>query len=572
MKVSSMKIQMVMLGLALHVVPVQAAEQGPKRIVHAKTAMAASGDAQVTAAMVKVMKNGGNAMDAVLTAVPLQTVIQPQMVTLAGGMSLLYYEAKTGKYFHLDAELDHTKDATTAAGWISYTAAGGDRLPDTSGKRIGVPGMVAGMDAAAARFGTLRWASYFQPAIELAEGGFPMYSFLYGEMAGLALPRLAAYPSGRAEFLQQGYVPPVGTIMRRPNLAATMRHIAAEGPGYAYTGQWARNFVDAVRRTGGGISLEEMAEYKPRWGEPTRSTFKKWEIIGAPPPSTAGVLVGMTLNILEAYGLDKHARYTESAETLEMLRRAFAFAEAATDEMVRDPLSYEVPTDQLLSKDYARTLYSLAASSMPKALPAAVSGGVSRASGMELAARFLPDDPHVPDTDHIVAVDKDGNVASLTHSVYGSTFGTGLVVDGIVANSGNTFPGTTKGAGRRVVSSFPPTIVARDGKPELTLGSPGLAARAVAFALINLLGYDMSLENAIDAPRFYGAQNGTTMLIESRFPPALIEELRSRYSVVTAPAPPHYSGMGSVQAIQRRPDGSLIGIADPRRVGAAAGY
>lgn len=567
-----MKIHAVMLGLVLHAVPVQAAEQGPKRAVRAKTAMAASGDAQVTDAMVKVMKSGGNAMDAVLTAVPMQTVIQPQMVTLAGGMSLLYYEAKTGKYYHLDAELDHTRDGTTATGWISYTAAGGDRLPDTSGKRIGVPGIVAGMDAAAARFGTLGWASYFKPAIDLAEGGFPMYSFLYGEMAGLALPRLAAYPSGRAEFLRQGYVPPVGTVVHRPNLATTMRHIAAEGPGYAYTGQWARNFVDAVRKTGGGISLEELAEYKPRWGEPTRSTFRDWEIIGAPPPSTAGVLIGMTLNILEAHGLDSHPRYTESAQTLEILRRAFAFAEAATDEMVRDPLSYDVPTDKLLSKDYARTLYDLAASSMPKVQPAAVARRAPPSSAMEVAARFLPDDPHVTDTDHIVAVDKDGNVASLTHSVYGSTFGTGLVVDGIVVNSGNTFPGTTKGAGRRVVSSFPPTIVARDGKPELTLGSPGLAARAVAFALINLLGYDMTLEEAIDAPRFYGAQSGTTMLIESRFPPALIEELRARFGVVTASAPPHYSGMGSVQAIQLRRDGSLIGIADPRRVGTAAGY
>ncbi len=544
-----------------------AEEQGAKPAVHASTAMASSSNATVTRAMVEVMRRGGNAADAVLTAIPMQGVIEPQMVTLACGVSILYYEAKSGTYYYLDAELDHTRDALTSSGCTSYTSAA-STIPETSGRRIAVPGTVAGMKAAADRFGTLRWADYFQPAIALATDGYPMYSFLYGEMAEAALGRLAVYPSGRDEYLPNGYVPPVGTIVKHPKLAQSMRRIAAEGPAYIYSGEWAQHFVAAVHETDGGITAAELAAYQPRWEEPVRSTYKNYQIIGAPPPSTAGTLIGLVMNVLEPYDLKAHGHYTKSAESLEMIRRAFGAAETATDEFVRDPLTYNVPTELLLSKDYARMIFAQAAASLPKAPRTAAVA----ASGPELSQSFATHDGHSTDTDHLVAVDKDGNMASVTHSVYGSTFATGLVVDGIAMNSGNNFPGNTAGPGRRVISPFPPTMVAKDGKPWLTIGSPGLASRAIAITLINLLGYDMTLEQAVDAPRFMGSQVGVPMAIESRVDPSVRDELKSVYGVSVRTTTPYNWHFGSIQAIQRQPDGSLLGVADPRRVGLAAGY
>lgn len=566
MKTSVTLMLLASTGVALGAA--SAAEQGAKPAVHAASAMASSSNALVTNAMVDVMRKGGNALDAVLTAVPMQTVIEPQMTTLAGGLSILYYEAKSGKYFYLDAELDHTKDALVTPGWTLYTGSGSP-IPETSGKRVAVPGTVAGMKAAADRFGTRKWADYFQPAIALADQGYPMYSFLYGEMADAALGRLAAYPSGREEYLPDGYVPPVGTTVKHPKLAAAMRRIAAEGPSYIYTGEWARHLIAAVHETDGGITAEDLAAYRVRWEEPVHSTYKNYEVIGAPPPSTAGTLIGMILNVLEPYDLKAHGYYGQSAESFEMIRRAFGAAEHATDEFVRDPLTYRVPTDLLLSKDYAKMVFAQVSGSVP--LPTNV---VARASDdkLELTQSFATHDRHSTDTDHLVAIDKDGNMVSATHSVYGSTFATGLVVDGIAMNSGNNFPGNTAGPGRRTVSPFPPTMVAQNGKPWLAIGSPGLASRAIAITLVNLLGYDLPLEKAVDAPRFSGSEVGSPVVIESRVDQSVRDQLKTVYGLTVRTTTPYNWHFGSIQAIQRQPDGSLLGVADPRRAGLAAGY
>jgi gamma-glutamyltranspeptidase/glutathione hydrolase len=559
---------LMLLSLSVASVPAGAEEQGPKPAVRAPSAMASSSNAAVTSAMVEVMRNGGNALDAVLTAVPMQGVIEPQMTTLAGGLSILYYEAKSGKYYYLDAELDHTKDAVVSSGWTSYTGSG-SAIPETSGKRVAVPGTVAGMKTAADRFGTRKWADYFQPAIALAEQGYPMYSFLYSEMAEAALGRLAAYPSGREEYLPNGYVPPVGTIVRHPKLAQAMRRIAAEGPAYIYTGEWAQHLVAAVHETDGGLTAADLAAYRTRWEEPVRSTYKEYEVIGAPPPSTAGTLIGMILNILEPYDLKSHGYYGRSAESFEMIRRAFGAAEHATDEFVRDPLTYNVPTSLLLSKEYAKLIFAQASGSTPIAPAGAVAASNDK---LELTQSFAAHDRHSTDTDHLVAVDKDGNMVSATHSVYGSTFATGLVVDGIAMNSGNNFPGNTAGPGHRVVSPFPPTMVAKRGKAWMAIGSPGLASRAIAITLINALGYELSLEQAVDAPRFSGSEVGVPVAIESRVDQAVRDRLKTVYGVTVRTTTPYNWHFGSIQAIQRQPDGSLLGVADPRRAGLAAGY
>ncbi|MFE9206581.1 gamma-glutamyltransferase family protein [Micromonospora sp. NPDC007230] len=541
--------------------PVAAAlEQGAKPVAHGREAMVSAMHPTVADAMAEVLRRGGNAMDAVLTAVPLQGVLEPQMTTLAGGMSVLYYDATRRRYEYVDGELDHTTDAPpVAATWDHYVRVD-DALDPGDGRRVGVPGTPAGMYEAMRRHGSLGWADYFAPAIHAAEHGFPMYSFLYGETFGAA-GRLSTHPSGRAEFLPGGRVPPVGERMVRPALAETMRRIAADGPEHVYRGTWARRFVEAVRATGGTVTEHDLAGYTARVLEPLRTPFRGEEVVAAPPPSAAGVLISLVLRVLEHFDLPALGHYTREAEALEVLRRAVAFGEFFTERFVRDPLSYHVPVGDLLADGFTAGLAALIRGSSRREL--AAPGAVATPSAAEL---------HAGNTDHVVAVDAAGNMASLTHTVYGTTFGTGLVVDGIHVNSGNGFPGTGNGPGRRVLSPFPPTMVARDGVPRLVLGSPGLSARAVAIVLANHLGYGLPLAEAIDQPRFQGAQVDQPFTVEARIAPSVLTELADRYGADVRVTTPYYWHFGAVHAIEVDADGTRHGHADPRRPGRAAGW
>lgn len=540
-------------------------DQGRKPVAVADTAMVSSSHPVVTDAMLNVLRNGGNAVDAAITAVILQTVIEPQMTTLAGSMAMVYYEAETGKLYHLDGKVDHTREnapTTLGSTWIQRGEPAG--VPDTDGRRIAVPGIVAGLHAAAERFGSLQWADYFSPAISTAEQGFPMYSFLYGEMAEAAQGRLSAYPSGRAEYLPKGYVPPVGTLVTRPRLAESMKKLAERGPDYFYKGEWAQKFVTAARNLGSGITLEELAGYRARWEEPLRTTFRGYEIIGAPPPATGGTLIAMVLNNLEPFDLASMPPPAQSARSFALVRKAFTLADFNSEAFVRDPLGFNVPIDTLLSKELGAMSAKLIDASWPKSAPAAKTSAIT----IDAAK---PEELIAMNTNHLVAVDGKGNWVSLTHTVNGGTFAIGLVVDGIQTNAANAFPGTNLGNGRRAPGPFPPTIIMKDNKPYLAIGSPGLSSRAVAQVLVNHLGFGMDLTAAIEAPRFSGSLPGKPTVIESRLAPGVMQELAAYDIPVKASAPFDWH-MGSIHAIQRGADGRLHGYADLRRGGIAAGY
>ena len=550
----------------------QRAEQGPKESATAPEAMASSSHPRVTRAILDVLRDGGNAVDAMLTAIPLQHVIEPQMSTLAGGMGGLIYWAETGELIYLDAELDHTANAPAARSMARPAGIG-----ITSGKRIGVPGTVPGLAAAAERYGTRAWKDYFGPAIEAADDGFPMYSFLYGEMYD-AFERLGAHPASRQKWMPNGFLRPVGDRVRQPVLAATLRRLASDGPEFFTEGEWAERFVGEVNRTGGEITLAELAGYRVRWVEPLQFDYRGHRMAGAPPASTAGVLNGMIFNILEQSDLRALGHYTESAESLMLIRKAYEQAEAFTTTFIGDPEAMDVPVEKLLSKDLGRQLAELidAGGVKPDVHGRAVAAKTTPAAAPLVKESYAAEGnrPHIfSDTNHLVIVDKDGNWVSMTHTVYGDTFGTGLTVDGVGVNSGNTFPGFGRGSGRRVITPFPALMVLKDdGEPWLALGSPGLSSRAVALTLINLLGYGMSPYDAVDAPRFQGYGRYDPLQVESRIPPSVLDVLESQGVQIQLSAPYNWH-MGSIQLVLRDPDsGTLRGVADPRRAGYVAGY
>jgi len=544
-------------------------EQGPKAIATGRRAMVSTSHPAVTEAAVAVLRAGGNAVDAMLTAMPLQMVLEPQMSTLAGGFAMLHWDAATRRASYLNANLDHPT---------------GGAIPERNGKetdgaRIGVPGTVAGMRAAAERFGTRPWASYFAPAIQAATDGFPMYSFLYGEMAS-AYSRLTYYPSGRERYTPTGYLTPVGGTYRQPALADTLARIAADdGPEWFQAGAFAGEFAAAVRETGGTMTTDDFAAYAPHWDEPLPFRAYGTEMIGAPPPETGGLFVGFTLGLLERLGLGPEP-WRDSPRALALIARALAEADVMISRYCADPVAFGVPTDLLLSAEYLEMQARLLEASMPKV---DLSDPTQAADAPPPVA---PDatDPAKTDSNHLVIVDEAGNWVTMLHTVYGSPFGTGLCVRGVGVNTGNGFAGVNIGPGRRIVTPLTPVLALRDGVPWLALGTPSYPPPYIALVLLNMLAYGMDPQAAIEAPRFRidptqpgakGLRTGWTagtLTAETRIPAETLEGLR-RLGLAVAPLGDFNWHVGSVHLVARdTATGELRGYADSRRCGYAAGY
>ena len=544
-------------------------EQGRKSLTTGSKAMVSTSHPLVTQAALDVLRAGGNAVDAMLTAMPLQHVVEPQMSTIAGGFAMLFWEAATGRSYLLNAELDHPRGAPMPRGY----PASEHGVAETSGQRIAVPGTVVGMRAAAERFGTRSWDSYFAPAIAAAEDGFPMYSFLYGEMA-VGCDRLTHFESGRERYTPDGFLPPVGSIYRQPQLATTLRRIAEpDGADWFQRGKFARDFVDAVRTTGGHISVDDLADYEARWDDPLRYRFGDDALLGGYPPVNGGLYTGYVLGVLERVGLDPSKPWIDSPGAMATIARILGAADELIGRNCQDPRSIPVPIDLILSPEFLELQARLISASVPHA-----DLSLARASGESVRP-----DPHAAgstDSNHIVIVDEAGNWLTMLHTVYGTPFGTGMVVRGVGVNSGNGFAGLPVGPGRRIVTPLTPVLVLRDGRPWLGVGTPGTANQTIALLLVNILHYGMSLESAIDAPRFRmlapdGPRRGWDigkLAHEDRIPVETLQGL-AHMGIETHSLGRYNWHSGSVQAVQRDfSSGELTGATDPRRAGQADGY
>ncbi len=542
-----------------------APEQGPKQLAHGANGMVSTSHPLVTAVACQVLEDGGNAVDALLTAMPVQHVVEPQMSTPAGGFGVLYREAATGETIYLNANIDRA----------SHSVVAGDSVPFTSGQRIAVPGAVRGMQALVERYGTRDWASYFEPAIRVAAEGFPMYSFLYGEMADAFL-RINHHPSGRDQYAPDGFLVPAGETFKLPKFARALERLAeADGPEWFQTGVFAERFVDAVQRTGGRITLEDLAEYEVRWDEPLAFSAFGVDMLGGPPPEYGPAYAAVGLGILERCGFEPGTDWRADARAVVLIARALAVADEYVARLLLDPVGFDVPVDVLLSDAFLQSQADLILGSFPKA-----DLSPERPSATAYPRDGITDTAHT-DSNHITIVDAEGNWLTMLHTVFGTPFGTGLVVDGISVNSGNIVPfaGTSRGAGRRISTPLPPVFALRNGEPWLGLGSPGASCHAVSQVLINMLAGGMSLYEAIDAPRFRLHRNDAghagwrlgTLDIETRLPAQTVEGLE-RYGIDLAPLGDYNWHMGSIQAVMRDEEsGELVGSADPRRAGHARG-
>ena len=537
--------------------PLDAAlNQGPKQEAVGERVMVATQLPSATNAALRVLREGGNAVDAAITATFVQNVVDYHQVSLFGAMTGLYYEAKTGRYYAFNA-------------YGERPFAGRSTHGDP--QKVSIAGKVRALEQLAKRFGTRSWRSYIEPAIQIANAGVVMTSFMYGINYYLweRDELLRNSEAARAFYMPDGHLVPVGRRWKMPQLAKTLRRVADEGADYLYTGEWAKKFVVEATKRGGRVSLEDLAEYEVMWLEPVRFTYRGYEIVTEPPPVAGGLVLGYNLNVLENFDLKDIGHYANSPETLEIIARTFGRVENEIRWAIGDPRSFNVPVNLWLSKEYGRMGAQFVRNSGVRVDMAA----------SEVPAAFSVEtiDPFRDDSNHNVIVDGDGNWITYLHTGHGGM--PGVFIDGIKA-TGSSRWSQTSGAGRRFSTHVTATFVVKNDKPWMALGSPGSPSMPVTEVLISMFDFGMKPQEAVDAPRFWAYRdrgqerdfgNVVFLQIESRLSPSLRSALASR-GVRIQDLGPYNWHTGSIQLVWRDGAGKLHGVTDPRRLGNVAGF
>ncbi|MCL4845394.1 MAG: gamma-glutamyltransferase [Acidobacteria bacterium] len=537
--------------------------QGPKAVAEGDRVMVSTQLPAATKAALDVLRDGGNAVDAAIAATLVQCVIDFHQTSLFGSMTGIYYEAKTGRFHAFNAYAERPRS--------DRPGGQGDAM------KVAIAGKVRALDQLRERWGTRPWASYFGPAIETAEQGFVMTSFMfasnYADWAGSEWIR--GNPAAREVFMPDGHLVPVGGTWKMPALATTLRRLAQEGPEYMHSGEWAQKFVAEAGKRGGRVTLDDLKEYEVMWLEPLRFTYRGHEIVTEPPPVAGGSMLGYNLTILEQFDLARSGHYAESLDTLEIIARTFGRVENEVRYSMGDPRGQHVPTSIWLSKDYGRLGAEVIRQTMPKVslAPATTTAAV----GAE-AALDDPINPYHDDSNHNVIVDAEGNWISYLHTMHGGA--PDMFIDGVRVIGSGRWAQTT-GPGRRTHTAIAATFVLKDGKPWLSIGSPGLPAMPVTVTLLNVLDFGLSPDRAADAPRFWAYRdrgpsrdfgNLPVLEIESRISDEVRAGLRGR-GIQVRDLGPYNWNTGSMQIVWRDlQTGKLRGATDPRRLGHAEGY
>jgi gamma-glutamyltranspeptidase / glutathione hydrolase len=508
--------------------------------VQAPRAMVASVHPLASRAGVQMMKAGGNAVDAAVAVGFALAVVYPQAGNLGGGGFMLVRRADGKTHF-----IDYREKAPAAASANMYLDARGDVIADASivgYKAIGVPGSVAGMVYAEKKYGKLSLERVMAPAIKLAEEGFALVA---EDARDLREDKpLGQFPESRRIFQRDGNFYQAGEILKQPDLARTLKRIAGN-PDDFYHGAMARELAAAMQKGGGLITAEDLANYQVKERETVRGTYRGYEIISAPPPSSGGITMIETLNILEGYDLARPGGRSALAMhlTVEAFRRAFL----DRAEFLGDPDFSKIPVAQLIDKRYGAAWResidpSHASASKDLRRPAIFSqleqyAALHSRPGVQPGA--LAEPSH---TTHYSVVDPDGNAVAVTTTL-NDDFGSRVTAEGLgfllndemddfAAKQGvpNMFgliqgPANAIGPGKRPLSAMAPTIVLKDGNLFLVLGSPGgpRIITTVANILSGVVDYGMNIQEAVNAPRFHHQWLPDVISVEQGFSPASVK-------------------------------------------------
>jgi gamma-glutamyltranspeptidase/glutathione hydrolase len=476
--------------------------------VRAKNGMVASQHELASKIGVDVLKKGGNAVDAAVAVALALAVVYPEAGNLGGGgfMVIRFKDGRT-------TAIDYREMAPAAATRDVFVDKNGELIRGEGGSTVGyraagVPGTPAGLDLAFQKYGSkkITWKELVEPSRLLAQNGYVLTHRL-AELFKSYKSTLEKYEDSKRIFLNNGKMFQEGDTLKQPELAATLARMQKLGANEFYTGQTARLIADDMKRNNGLITLEDLKNYVAKERAPLRGTYRGHEIITMPPPSSGGIVMLQVLNMLENYDLRKLGY--NSAQKYHILAEAMRRSFADRAEFMADPDFAEVPTAQLIDKNYAKARAgSINLTSATKSADVKA-GEIKIAEGTE--------------TTHFTVVDSDGNIVSNTYTIndlYGSRVtakGTGVLLndemDDFAARPGkpNLF-GLIQGERnavqpkKRPLSSMTPTIVLRkDGSPWFALGARGgpRIISAVLQSVINMIDYDMNIQEALDAPRIH---------------------------------------------------------------------
>ena len=555
----------------------------PLRPTHAPHAIVTSIHELASRAGVEVLRSGGNAVDAAVATGFALAVVHPQAGNLGGGGFLLLRNAGGKTRF-----IDFREKAPAAATENMYLDAHGNVIPDSSKdssvvgyKSVGVPGTVAGLVYAEKQYGKLSLGKVIAPAIKLARDGFPL---AYEDTQALKEDEyLAQFPESKRIFQRDGNYYRPGELLKQPELARTLDRIA-KNPDEFYHGAMARELAAAIHKGGGLITTADLAAYEVKEREPIRGSYRGFDIISAPPPSSGGVALVEILNILEGFDLAKLGNRSAAAIHLEAEAFRRAFYDRA--EFMGDPDFAKVPVAQLIDKKYAaawRDSIDLNHASVSKDLKRP-----PIFNELERVAQSRPTAIREPEnTTHYSVVDAEGNAVAVTTTLndsFGSRVtaaGLGFLLndemDDFAAKQGvpNNYgliqgPANAIGPGKRPLSAMTPTIVLKDGKLFLVLGSPGgpTITTTVANVLIGVVDFSLDIQEAVNAPRFHHQWLPDEILVEDRLSPDTMNLLHSKGHKLNVR---HFWGDGECIMVDPK-TGERLGASDGRNNGKAVGY
>jgi gamma-glutamyltranspeptidase/glutathione hydrolase len=505
---------------------------------------------------VQMLERGGNAVDAAIAANAVMALVEPHYNGIGGDLFAIYYEARTGKLYGLNA-----------GGWAPagltpefLKAKGIVRMPGGGIHSVTVPGAVAGWDAMRARFGKLPMADLLAPAIFYADDGFPVTDVIADHWAGGAA-RLAADPLAAETFLPNGRAPRAGEVFRNTRLAGTLRLIAQKGAAGFYEGKTAEAIVAVSRVKGGAMTLADLKDYKPEWVDPISTTYRGWTVYELP-PNTQGIAALIMLNIMERYPIAESGFQTASTMHVEIEAKKLAYADMIR--YVADPHFSNVPVAPLLGKEHgverARLIdpRKAACDVQPSRLP-----GLTTSSG--------------GDTIYLSAIDRDGNIVSLIQSLY-SSFGSGIVPPDtgvMLHNRGALFtlepghPNLLAGRKRPLTTLVPAFMSKGDVKIGFGIMGGFNQAQAHAQFVSNVADFGLDVQEALEAGRFTKISfDGCDVDVEELVPAKTRNELETLGHEVTV-IPPRTGVFGYGQAVMSDGAGVHFAGSEPRHDGEA---
>jgi gamma-glutamyltranspeptidase/glutathione hydrolase len=551
-----------------------------KHEVVASRGVVASNHPMASAAGIEMLTRGGNAVDAAVATVFALTVVEPMMVTPFGAGFFLIRDGRTGQIGAIDNYATVPAAATAdmfepVPDSLDYETVGKEN--DIGYRAIATGGNLKGWGHAAATYGRLPWAELLQPAIRFAAAGFPASEYLV-RLIQASEAALRRFPASAEVFLPGDQPPPIGRTIVRADYARTLRLIAEEGPETMYTGSLARTIVEDMRRNGGLISSDDLAGYRVFERTPVRGAYRGHEVVSMAPVSSGGTHIVQVLNLLEEFPIGRGGLTFGTPAYVHLFAEALKIAFADRRRYMADPERVHVPVDRLTAKDYA---------ALRRREIDPTRAGDPTHGELEAVSGFLGGEG--ANTTHLTVIDDEGTIVAATQTAQ-SAFGAKVTVPGTGMIMNNCMllmdpiPGRTNSieGGKRILSSMSPTIVLRDGRPLMALGTPGgkRIFAAVAQAILNVIDFRMTLQEAVEAPRAW--TQGAELELEETFPDldalqAALERLGHRTTVVPKVA----GGMNGVLVDERgllhgaacwRADGAPIGISGgPARPSAEAG-